>query len=374
MQGDVIISLAPEKQVEQKSLNSDSWSFQSADMMKVIAKITAFKSVREQYGKCYRGLLTGLNEAFFIDKETKDALIAQDAKSAELIKLIYEGKDLSKWTSVPLEKYLICTHNGYDDVPAIDVEQYPAIKSYLQAFEPKLSNRYDKGNTPYNLRNCAYQSLFYQPKIIWGNLQNTNKFCWDDKGTVISAPACMLPTENKALLSVLNSKIVWTFLTSICVVRNGGYIEVKPQYFEQIPVPPLEGELAQQLSELADTMLSLNSQLQEKRSRFLRRLCENLEGVKITTALQTFDQMTFAEFAAELKKQKIHLSLSQQDEWEDYFNKNVSECQQLTQQIDTTDQEINLRVYRLYGLTYEEVQTVDPETKITREEYEGSVK
>jgi hypothetical protein len=84
--------------------------------------------------------------------------------------------------------------------------------------------------------------------------------------------------------------------------------------------------------------------------------------------------MTFAEFAAELKKQKIHLSLSQQDEWEDYFNKNVSECQQLTQQIDTTDQEINLRVYRLYGLTYEEVQTVDPETKITREEYEGSVK
>ncbi len=46
----------------------------------------------------------------------------------------------------------------------------------------------------------------------------------------------------------------------------------------------------------------------------------------------------------------------------------------MTQQIDTTDQEINLRVYRLYGLTYEEVQTVDPETKITREEYEGSVK
>lgn len=374
MQGDVIISLAPEKQVEQNSLNSDSWSFQDADMVKVIAKITAFKTVREQYGKCYYGVKTALNEAFFIDKETKDALIAQDTRSSELIKLIYEGKDLSKWASVPLEKYLICTHNGYDDVPAIDVEQYPAIKSYLQAFEPKLSNRYDKGNTPYNLRNCAYQSLFYQPKIIWGNLQNTNKFCWDDKGTVISAPACMLPTENKALLSVLNSKIVWTFLTSICVVRNGGYIEVKPQYFEQIPVPPLEGELAQQLSELANTMLSLHSQLQEKRSRFLRRLSENLEGVKITTALQTFDQMTFAEFAAELKKQKIHLSLSQQDEWEDYFNKNVSECQQLTQQIDTTDQEINLRVYRLYGLTYEEVQTVDPETKITREEYEGSVK
>ena len=358
MQGDVVISLAPQKTVEQKSLKSDSWSFQSAEMVKIINKITAFSSVREQYGKCYRGLLTGLNDAFLIDKKTKDSLIEQDEKSTELIKPIFEGKDLSKWMSATLEKYLICTHNGYDDVPAIVIDQYPAVKSYLQAFEPKLSNRYDKGNTPYNLRNCAYQSLFYQPKIIWGNLQNTNKFCWDDKGTVISAPACMLPTNNKALLSVLNSKIVWFFLTSICVVRNGGYIEVKPQYFEQIPIPPLEGEFAKPLSELADTMLSLNKELQEKRSRFLRRLSENFEGVKKTTALQSFDQLDFKSFVAELKKQKIKLSLSQQDEWEDYFNQYREACNQLSAQIAQTDNEIDQRVFDLYGLTQEEREIV----------------
>jgi hypothetical protein len=117
-------------------------------------------------------------------------------------------------------------------------------------------------------------------------------------------------------------------------------------------------------------MLSLNSQLQEKRSRFLGRLGEELEGVKINTALQTFDNLSFAEFKAELKKQKIHIPLKDQDEWAEFFNLRKTECQELTEKIAQTDKEIDLRVYRLYGLTYEEVLTVDPETTITNEEYE----
>ena len=105
-------------------------------------------------------------------------------------------------------------------------------------------------------------------------------------------------------------------------------------------------------------MLSLNSQLQEKRSRFLRRLSENFEVLKITSALQQFDQMDFKGLMAELKKQKIKLSLSQQDEWEDYFNQRVSECQELTAQIKVTDNEIDNLVFDLYGLTEEERKIV----------------
>jgi hypothetical protein len=105
-------------------------------------------------------------------------------------------------------------------------------------------------------------------------------------------------------------------------------------------------------------MLSLNSQLQEKRSRFLRRVSENFEGIKITTALQTFDQLEFKGFVTELKKQKIKLSLVQQDEWEEYFNQYREACQTLSQQIAATDDEIDNRVFDLYGLTPEERQIV----------------
>ena len=105
-------------------------------------------------------------------------------------------------------------------------------------------------------------------------------------------------------------------------------------------------------------MLSLHFQLQEKRSRFLRRLTENLEGVKVTTALQTFDELDFAGFVADLKKQKIKLTLVQQDEWEDYFTQYQAACQQLRDQIAQTDSEIDQRVFDLYGLTAEEREVV----------------
>lgn len=359
MQGNVAISLAPVKQVEQRTLDCDSWSFQGAEMAKIIKKISAFRTVREQYGKCYYGVKTALNDAFFVDEETKDKLITQDPKSAELIKPIFEGKDLQKWSNLPLQKYLICTHNGYERIPAVDVEQYPAIKTHLQGFEPKLSGRYDKGNTPYNLRNCAYQGLFYQPKIIWGNLQNSNKFSFDESGTVISAPACMLPTSNKALLAVLNSTIVWKFLTSICVVRNGGYIEVKPQYFEQIPIPEIPED--HPLNELTDSILGTNNILLQKRQRFLRRLQDNLGVQKVTAALERFDELDFKVFVAELKKQKISLSLTQQDEWEDYFNQYKAECNALTAQIAATDNDIDQKVYELYGLDDDDVKVIEGE-------------
>lgn len=136
------------------------------------------------------------------------------------------------------------------------------------------------------------------------------------------------------------------------------------------PIKLISEEEQQPFMDLADKMLYLNSDLQQKRSRFLRRLQDNFEGVKITSALESFDAMEFAEFLKELKKQKITLSLSQQDEWEDYFNQYKTDCNNLSAEIAATDNAIDFKVYKLYGLTYDEVLVVDKDTKITREEYE----
>lgn len=136
------------------------------------------------------------------------------------------------------------------------------------------------------------------------------------------------------------------------------------------PIKLISEEEQQPCIAFADKMLSLNFELQQKRSRFLRRLQDNFEGVKITGALEQFDTMEFVEFLKELKKQKITLSLSQQDEWEDYFNQYKTDCNNLSTEIAQTDNEIDFKVYKLYGLTYDEVLVVDKDTKITREEYE----
>ena len=156
------------------------------------------------------------------------------------------------------------------------------------------------------------------------------------------------------LLAILNSRYGGVLLNDI----RGGDINIYPEHIRNIPIPAIPLEAQQPFITLAGSMLTLNSQLQDKRSRFLRRLSDNLEGVKITSALQQFDQLDFKGLMAELKKQKITIPLKQQDEWEDFFNQRVAECQELSAQIKATDEEIDNKVFGLYGLTEEERRIV----------------
>lgn len=167
------------------------------------------------------------------------------------------------------------------------------------------------------------------------------------------------------ILCLLNSSLINVWFKKIFPAG----LHVKTNQLEQIPIPIADKESQQPFIALADKMLTLNKELQEKRGRFLSHLSNNIEGVKITTALQNFDQLDFKEFVAELKKQKVKLSLAQQDEWMDFFNQYKSACNDISSQIAETDQQIDLMVYRLYGLSYEEVLTVDPSTTIKPEDY-----
>jgi len=129
-----------------------------------------------------------------------------------------------------------------------------------------------------------------------------------------NAPAVILPTNDKFLTAILNSKLVWYFLTNICVVRSGGYIEVKPQYFEQIPLP--------EISEQFKIDLGLAQKLSGKLIKLLR---SNFENIKTTKKLEKWFDLSFTEFQQELKKQKIKLSLSEESDWIDFFEQQLKE-------------------------------------------------
>ena len=167
------------------------------------------------------------------------------------------------------------------------------------------------------------------------------------------------------ILSLLNSKLVNVWFRKTFPAG----LHIKTNQLELIPIPKIELIAQQPFVALAIHMLLLNQQLQEKRSSFLHRLRDNLGVEKMTSALETFDLLDFKGLLLELKKQKKQISLSQQDEWEDYFNDYREQCQQLSKDIDETNKQIDLKVYHLYDLTYDEVLIVDPQTTITEAEY-----
>lgn len=180
---------------------------------------------------------------------------------------------------------------------------------------------------------------------------DTNKYLCNDTLNIIFDLDKQYTFEY--ILILLNSKLINVWFKKVFPAG----LHIKANQLEQIPIPECTDQ--QPFIDLADKMLSLNKDLQAKRARFLRRLQDNMPDIKITGALETFDTLDFAGFVAELKKQKIKLSLVQQDEWEEYFAQYKSALNDLSAQISATDKEIDARVYALYGLTEDEIRVIE---------------
>ena len=350
--------------VEQNTLEKSNWSFKSKSAVKLISKLKEKKTVRELYGKCYYGVKTGLNDAF---------IIPESYEEGEHLKPIFEGKELSKWTNSKSVQQLIIfkskwTKQEYgDDISEqIALEKlsndYPKLLSHILPLTERAKKRYDQGDFFWELRNCAYYELFEKPKIVFPNLQNKNKFSFDETSSYINAPAVILPTNDKFLTAILNSKLVWYFLTNICVVRSGGYIEVKPQYFEQIPIPIINNSA--ELNKKTNSIIEFTSKIQKVEIKFTKYLQSNFSIEKLSKKLQNWHELGFGDFIKELNKaiKKVggeKLSKMNEMEWMEVFETKKEEAQGLKSEIDKTDKEIDKMVYELYDLTEEEIQIVE---------------
>jgi len=187
------------------------------------------------------GIKTGFNDAFIITGSRKDELIAADPKSAEIIRPILRGRDIKRYGYYFADLWLINVHNGIKDknIPRIQIDDYPAIKEHLDLYYEKLAKRSDRGETPYNLRNCAYMDDFSKPKIVWGNLCLSSQFSFANEDLFVNAPSPMIVPGNKYILAVLNSKLADWYIRQLGVTRNGGYFEYKPMFVEQLPIPQI---------------------------------------------------------------------------------------------------------------------------------------
>lgn len=164
----------------------------------------------------------------------------------------------------------------------------------------------------------------------------------------------------KDLSILLNSRLMFFCFKKF--YAGGGLgdkgIRYKKEFLIKLPIPKIPQAQQQPFIAKADTMLYLNKQLQAKKQTLLTRLKDNLSIQKITKKLESFYDHDFKTFILELKKQKIDLSLKQQDEWSEYFNDYKTKINELQNQIQTTDSEIDEMVYKLYDLTEEEIAVV----------------
>lgn len=196
------------------------------------------------------GIKTGYNKAFIISETKRKELLDQcrtedeRRKTDQLIRPILRGKDIKRYKYHFSEMYLITTYNEYIDSsgvkhPTVDVSQYPAIKKYLDSYWSELSKRQDKGDTPYNLRRCAYMDDFNKPKMIWKVIGNKMAYALDQQKLLLNNACYMMTGDNiKYLTVILNSSaLIWySYITNMNQTGMGD-VQVGKQNIVLLPVP-----------------------------------------------------------------------------------------------------------------------------------------
>jgi hypothetical protein len=306
--------------IPHQRLTTEAWSLKSDAESGVFQKIMKAGQPLGDYvqRQFFRGVTTGLNEAFMIDNKTRLALIAKDTRSAELIKPLVGGEDIRRWVFHNKDLWLIFTRRG------IEIEKYPAIKEHLSNWKAELTpkkNLSDKvGRKPgrykwYEIQDdVAYYQTFDSPKIIFPDIAKGPRFCLDTKGNYLANTAYCLGTDDKYLVAILNSRLFWFAISNISIpfgVRAGEYrYRLIYQYMEKVPIRPID------FSDPAD---------KARRDK----------------VVEVVDRML------ELNKQKHSGKLA------------PSQAERVDREIAATDAEIDNLVYELYGITDEERKVIE---------------
>ena len=248
--------------IKYKFKEEESWIILSPIEQSIKNKIERFGTPLKDWDvKINYGIKTGCNEAFIIGESDRNKMLAsckneeERLKTAKLIRPILRGRDIRRngydWAGL----YIILTHNGYVNEAGnytnrIDINHFPALKEWFDngnwntksekgSNQKRLAARTDKGNTPYNLRDCTYMDDFSQQKIIYPETTQSARFYYDLEG-YMAEKTCFIMTGKylKYISSTLSSTIfefAYKRLFSSIALGENGY-QYNKHALEKLPI------------------------------------------------------------------------------------------------------------------------------------------
>ncbi|WKZ20406.1 MAG: TaqI-like C-terminal specificity domain-containing protein [Candidatus Jettenia sp. CY-1] len=400
------------KELGYGAFEGENWTLESKETLSILKKMDAVGMPLGEYceGEIRFGIKTGLNEAFIIDKETKDMIIKEDQKSAEIIKPLIVGDDVRKYAINFEQKYLIFTRRG------INIEKYPAIKNYLEQYKNRLIPGITGGRKPgsyqwYEIQDTVdYYMDFEKPKIVYPDIGMSPRFTIDKEGFYPEATLFEIPTEDYYLLSLLNSKLLFYYIQSLTPILGDkdkkGRFRFKTVYLKKLPICRISFTTLEEkdketiekfkkfyvsskydniitevetylpgkthivhdlLAYLARQMIEMNKKKNEEIKGFLkwleREIGKEIDTLANKTAIKEYHEHDFNQLIEILKRNRGKLSIDPsdrktQERLEDHFTQSISILESLKTKIKATDDLIDEIVYKLYGLTEEEIKIV----------------
>jgi len=421
--------------LDEDAFSPEGWTLASAAENAVLRKMKEAGVPLGEYVKdILYGIKTGYNAAFFIDETTRNHLINEDPKSAELIKPLLVGDDVRRYYARWPRRYVILILSSTDfegkrgeelaeaigiqphpwrsasseeEARRIFEQTYPAIYKHLVRFEDRLRKRQDQGRWWWELRPCSYYPLFEQPKIVYPVIAKSPRFFLEEVGKMYANDKLfIIPGEDWYLLSVLNSKAAFNALrlklSALGDADEGGRLELRAVHIQHLPIPAVaasidddewghlkdlylsarqadvlykvqeeiikshEGRVAGFLGYLAKEMQRMHkkrleigetwaSWVEQEFSGSKKLGKEWLRGGWVKGGLEIGVEAVLEHFYAK----RVHLSPGARRELEKYTREVLEELRPLYHRLRATDQLIDQIVYRLYGLTEDEIAIVE---------------
>ncbi|MDZ4186064.1 MAG: TaqI-like C-terminal specificity domain-containing protein, partial [Desulfuromonadales bacterium] len=251
-------------ELPQRELTPAGWRLERPIKLALLEKLRGAGTPLGEYvgGKFYYGVKTGLNEAFVVDRATRDRLIAEHPSSAAVLKPYLRGREIKRWQILSQDLWLIFIpwHFPMQDDPVIQgasvaaeeefKKKYPAVFNHLSKFRPSLASRAEAETGIryewYALQRWRpeYWKEFGRTKIVYPDIYERQSFAWDDSGYFLANTCYFVPTTEQWLMGLFNSLVVEWFYGLISNRVRGGYLRAFTDYMKQVPIPKI-GKAAQ---------------------------------------------------------------------------------------------------------------------------------
>lgn len=235
-----------EEKKEYSFIGRTPWVFRDEEKEKFISSIRAQGTPLIKWGvKINYGIKTGYNPAFWISSEQYQQMITADERCKEILVPHLRGRNIKQYQISWEGFYLINSHNGLkeENLPPIDINEFKPVKDHLDTYFDHINARGDKGNTPYNLRNCAYLRDFVKKKVMYSIQAKTPAFYLDTDGYFFNDKAYMIVGEHLGYLTAFfNSALFrYCFFEDFPPIQ-GGSRELREVLVERIPVKDVTDE------------------------------------------------------------------------------------------------------------------------------------
>ncbi len=290
----------------------------------------------------------------FSNKEKND-LNFTDIELKEVIKPYFTSNELFKYYGNKKNKFwIIYTGSKYKNPDAIS--KYPTVKAHLDKFQSVITS----SNKPYGLHRARDEKFFTGEKIISIRKCIEPTFTYTDFDCYVSQTFYSIKTNRlnlKYLTALLNSNVIKFWLRHQGKMQ-GDLFQIDKEPLLKIPIILAQPTKQEEIAKLFDKLINQIKTFNESLENALEAIKLNY-GIKDTVKLNNFYKIGLNPFKDELANLGVEIGIDKIEALMSWYKDKSAMFLSLEKEITDIQLQIDKEVYKLYGLSDDEIKIVE---------------